>query len=79
MASMLKRLKVDHGFRSIKMANTPWDYYKWNLETRARFLSAPSYECLTKSMIMENYVYRDEYASDPHYPRYVVVIVQYCR
>ena len=28
---------------------------------------------------MENYVYREDCAADPHYPRYVVVIVQYCR
>ena len=30
-------------------------------------------------MIMVNYMYREEYKDDPHYPRYVVVIVQYCR
>ena len=30
-------------------------------------------------MIMVNYMYRDEYKDDPHYPRYVIVIVQYCR
>ena len=30
-------------------------------------------------MIMVNFAYREENASDPHYPRYVVVINQYCR
>ena len=79
MMRMVKRLKVDEGLMSAQMANAPYDYYSWNLETRKKFLGAPSFECLTKTMIMENYVYRDENASDPHYPRHVVVIVQYCR
>ena len=79
MLQMLKKLKVDCGFRSIKMANAPYDYYSWDLEKRAKFLGAPSYQCLTKTMIMVNYFYREENASDPHYPRFVVVIVQYCR
>ena len=79
MHSMLKRLKVDHGFRSIKMANAPNDYYQWDLSKRMEFLGAPSTQSLCKTMIMENYQYREENASDPHYPRFVVVIVQYCR
>jgi hypothetical protein len=79
MLKTLKRLHVDLGFRSVRMANAPWDYYKWDLKKRAKFLQAPSYECLTKTMIMVNYQYREENKDDPHYPRYVVVIVQYCR
>ena len=79
MLTMLKRLKVDHGFRSIKMANAPFDYYSWDLNKRAKFLGAPNIECLTKTMIMVNYMYREESKDDPHYPRFVVVIVQYCR
>ena len=55
MLTTVKKLKVDYGFRSIQMANAPWDYYKWDLETRAKFLGAPSAECLTKTMIMVNY------------------------
>ena len=34
MLTMMKRLKVDCGFRSISMANAPFDYYKWDLEKR---------------------------------------------
>ena len=79
MLTMLKRLKVDCGFRSTKMANAPWDYYCWDLQKRADFLSAPSLEYLTKTMIMENHFHREENASDPHYPRHILVIVQYCR
>ena len=79
MLTMTKRLKVDHGFRSIKMANAPFDYYKWDLNKRAKFLGAPDIEMLTKTMIMVNYMYREESKEDPHYPRFVVVIVQYCR
>ena len=79
MLDMIKKLKVDHGLRSIQMANAPYDYYSWDLEKRAKFLNAPSYQALTKSMIMVNYMYREEHASDPHYPKYVLVVVQYCR
>ena len=79
MLTMMKKLKVDYGFRSIQMANAPYEYYSWDLQKRAKFLNAPSYECLTKSMIMVNYMYREENASDPHYPKFVLVIVQYCR
>ena len=75
MLKMMKRFKVDNGFRSIKMANAPWDYYKWSLEKRAVFLGAPNAESLCKTMIMENTAYREENASDPHYPKYLVVIV----
>ena len=28
---------------------------------------------------MVNYQYREECKDDPHYPRYVVIVVQYCR
>ena len=42
MLTMLKRLKVDHGYRSIAMANAPYDYYSWDLEKRAKFLGAAS-------------------------------------
>ena len=55
MLTMLKRLKVDCGFRSIKMANAPHDYYTWDLHKRAKFLGAPSHESLCKTMIMVNY------------------------
>ena len=61
------------------MANAPHDYYSWSLEQRAKFLGAPRIEMLCKTMIMVNYQYKEENASDPHYPRFVVVIVQYCR
>ena len=79
MLGMSRRLKVEQGLQSIRMANAPWDYYSWPLEKRAKFLNAPTYEMLCKTMIMVNYMYREEHASDPHYPRYVVVITQYCR
>ena len=79
MLDMLRRLKVEQRLLSAQIANAPHPYYSWSLEKRKEFLEAPSLECLTKTMIMENYVYREESASDPHYPRYVVVIVQYCR
>ena len=55
MLTTLKRLKVDHGFRSVQMANAPYDYYKWDLVKRAKFLGAPGPESLTKTMIMVNY------------------------
>ena len=61
------------------MANAPWDYYKWDLIKRAKFLGAPSFEALTKTMIMQNTYYLEQYKDDPHYPKYLVVIVQYCR
>jgi hypothetical protein len=79
MLSMLTRLKAENQLLSAQIANAPEDYYSWSLEQRRQFLGAPSIECLTKTMIMENYMYREENASDPHYPRFVVVIVQYCR
>ena len=75
MLTMLKRLKVDCGFRSITMANAPYDYFSWDLEKRAKFLGAPSAQALTKTMIMVNYSYREECANDPYYPRFVVIIV----
>ena len=58
MHSMLKRLKVDHGLRSVKMANAPNEYYQWDLSKRMNFLGAPSTQSLCKTMIMENYQYR---------------------
>ena len=79
MLGMLKKLKVDHGLMSVTMANAPYDYYSWTLDQRAKFLGGPSAQALTKTMIMVNYMYREENASDPHYPRFVLVVVQYCR
>ena len=61
------------------MANTPYDYYSWELKDRMKFLGAPSIQSLCKTMIMVNYEYRESNASDPHYPRYLLVVVQYCR
>ena len=55
MLTTVKKLKVDHGFRSIQMANAPHDYYSWDLPKRAKFLGAPKIEMLTKTMIMVNY------------------------
>ena len=79
MLHMIKELKKNHKLLSIQAANAPWYYYSWDLEKRAKFLGAPSFKSLTKTMIMENYVYREENSSDPHYPRFVVIIVQYCK
>ena len=79
MLHMIKELKTNHKLLSIQAANAPWDYYSWDLEKRAKFLGAPSFKSLTKTMIMENYVYREENSSDPNYPRFVVIIVQYCK
>ena len=75
MLTMLKKLKVDYALRSITMANAPNDYYSWTLDQRAKFLGGPSAASLTKTMIMVNYMYREEHSSDPHYPRFVLVIV----
>ena len=79
MHIMLQRMKVEKGFRSVQMANAPNDYYSWDLAKRAKFLGAPSAQSLCKTMIMVNYEYRESNASDPHYPRYLVVVIQYCR
>lgn len=57
------------------MARAPNDYYTWNLEKRKEFLGAPSIHALTKTIIMKNSEYNDEYASDPYYPRFIAVIV----
>ena len=43
MLDMLRKLKIDYGFRSITMANAPWDYYCKSLEERAKFLGAPTF------------------------------------
>ena len=75
----LKRLKVEHGLLSTQMVNAPWQFFQWDLEQRANFLGAPSAEALCKTMIMENYKYQEECKDDPYYPRFVVVIVQFCR
>jgi len=32
MLGMIKKLKIDYGYRSITMANAPWNYYAWSLE-----------------------------------------------
>ena len=79
MLYMINQLKINHKLLSIQAANAPWNYYSWDLEKRAKFLGAPSAQSLTKTMIMENFVYREENSSDPYYPRFVVIIVQYCK
>ena len=57
------------------MARAPHDYYAWNLHKRMEFLGAPSIHALSKTIVMKNSEYNDEYASDPFYPRFIVVIV----
>jgi len=73
-------MKVDLGFKSVQMANIePQIYFPWSLERRMEFLGAPSVESLCKTMIMENTNYREQNADDPHYVKYLVVVIQYCR
>eukprot|EP00347_Sterkiella_histriomuscorum_P023358 403334949 len=77
MLTFLKRLKVNHGLRSIQMARAPREYYAWSLKERKEFLGAPSEYALCKTIIMKNSEYNDEYSNDPFYPRFIMVIVQY--
>ena len=42
MHEMLRKLKSEHGFHSVKMANAPNHYYQWDLSKRMEFLGAPS-------------------------------------
>ncbi len=44
-----------------------------------RFLGAPSIHALCKTIIMKNSEYNDDYAADPFYPRFIMVIVQYSK
>lgn len=74
-----KKLKVDAGFRSLQMARAPHDYYQWPLEKRRAFLGAASVNALCKTIIMKNSEYKEECATDPFYPRFIMVIVQYSK
>lgn len=77
---MLKKLKVDYGYKSIKMANIdPHVFFPWSFEKRAEFLGAPSIEALTKTLIMVNTCYKEDKADDLFYLKYVVIINQFCR
>jgi hypothetical protein len=75
MNIMLKKLKVDRGYRSVQFANSPLHYYKWNLDERKAFLGAHSKFALCKTMIMVNNLYREECSHDPYYAKYIMVIV----
>ena len=57
MVDMLKKLKVDHGLRSVQMARSPKDYYTWDLPKRMAFLGAPCLDSLCKTIIMKNSEY----------------------
>lgn len=50
-----------------------------NFDERVKFLGAPSTEALTKTIIMVNSHYREEQKDDPHYHKYVVVVIQFIR
>jgi hypothetical protein len=57
------------------MARAPSEYYSWSLEGRQAFLGAATVDSLCKTIIMKNSEFKDDYASDPHYPRFIMVIV----
>jgi hypothetical protein len=44
-----------------------------------KFLGAPSIHSLCKTIVMKNSEYNEDYKDDPHYPKFIVVIVQYSR
>ena len=79
LLKFIKALKVDYGLRSFTMARAPHNYYTWSLEKRRDFLNAPSIHALCKTIIMKNSEYNEEYASDPYYPKFIMVIVQYSK
>jgi hypothetical protein len=53
------------------------NYYDVALSERSSVLSAPSTFHLTKTIVMENMAFNEEALSDPFYPRYICVAVQY--
>ena len=72
-------LKTEHNLTSLKTIKTPTTYYSHPYEHRARILQAPNHNTYTlcKTIIMKNKKYREDLASDPFYPLFIGVIVQY--
>ena len=80
MHFLLKTLKVEHGLQSIQVARAADDYFDLDYAQRVCFLKAPSTFALCKTIIMQNSRHAEEcerspeLASDPSYPRFVIVI-----
>lgn len=79
LMNFTKMLKVDYGLRSLQMARAPPHYYTWTLEQRRAFLGAATIDSLCKTIIMKNSEYKEECSSDPFYPKFIMVIVQYSK
>ena len=83
MHYLLRTLKIEHGLHSIQVARATDDYFELSYEQRRQFLGCASTFALCKTIIMQNSRHQEEcaktpeVASDPTYPRFVVVITQF--
>ena len=65
------------GFESAAFAHVRSDYYSLGLAERQRIQSAPSVECLCKSLILENTSCTEAGCDDPRNSRFYCIVVQY--
>jgi prolyl-tRNA editing enzyme YbaK/EbsC (Cys-tRNA(Pro) deacylase) len=73
----LRALCHDLSLRSSAFRRTPLDYYDWPLETRQKYLGAPSAHYLCKSIIVANTHCPHERFDSIVDSKYILLVVQY--
>lgn len=78
---LVKSLKADSKLSSVQTIKTANDYYSQPLESRAKILQTPNEgtEFLCKTLVCRNSWFDEKFASDPTYPEYIGIVVQFIR
>ncbi|CAI2380210.1 unnamed protein product [Moneuplotes crassus] len=73
------KLKVGYNLTSLKTIKTPEDYYDQTYLKRCEILQVPKLNtfALCKTIVMKNKKFKESLATDPSYPLFIGVIVQY--